>query len=84
MSKTGTVRRLPSRKPVGTFIKIANRDPEGSRKERRKKFKNFKKTYKSPWGYKGITKSIIYWYKRIKKRRVRRKLALKSQRENRK
>ena len=83
MSKIGTVRRIPSRKVVGTLIRAANTNPEGSREARRKRFKNFKKTYKSPWGWKGMTKTMGYWCKRVKKRRIRRKLALVSQRRNR-
>ena len=83
MSKTGTVRRMPSRKVVGTFIKVANTNPEGSREARRKRFKNFKKTYMTRWGWKGMTKCAAYWYARVKKRRLRRKLSLVSQRRNR-
>ncbi len=83
MSKIGTVRRIPSRKVVGTLIRAANTNPEGSREARRKRFKNFKKTYMTKYGWKGMTKCAKYWSERVKKRRIRRKLALVSQRRNR-
>ncbi len=83
MPKTGTVRRMPSHKMVGTLIFQSRTKPGGSRPERRRQAA-MKGTYESPFGCKNISsKGRHYFFKVKRNNRLRNKLAKQSRKLNR-